>query len=62
MIDDAGKRQLGGLRTKLFYGFGSVAYGVKDAGFGALLLLYYNQVIGLPAPLRRAPRVQAARP
>jgi glycoside/pentoside/hexuronide:cation symporter, GPH family len=36
------------LRTKLFYGFGSVAYGVKDNGFSFLLLLYYNQVLGLP--------------
>jgi len=42
-------RALGGLRTKLFYGFGSVAYGVKDQGFSTLLMLYYNQVIGLPA-------------
>jgi len=48
---ETGRKQLGGLRTKLFYGFGSVAYGVKDAGFGALLLLYYNQVVGLPAQL-----------
>jgi len=39
------------LRTKLFYGFGSIAYGVKDNGFRALLLIYYNQVIGLPANL-----------
>jgi len=37
------------LRTKLFYGFGSVAYGVKDQGFSYLLLLYYNQVLHLPA-------------
>jgi GPH family glycoside/pentoside/hexuronide:cation symporter len=29
------------------YGFGAVAYGVKDAGFGTFLLLFYNQVIGL---------------
>ncbi len=36
------------LSTKLFYGFGSVAYGVKDNGFAYLLLLYYNQVLGLP--------------
>jgi Na+/melibiose symporter-like transporter len=36
------------LRDKLFYGFGSVAYGVKDNGFGVLLMLYYNQVLGLP--------------
>jgi glycoside/pentoside/hexuronide:cation symporter, GPH family len=38
-----------GVATKLLYGFGSVAYGVKDGGFRALLLLYYNQVVGLPA-------------
>jgi Na+/melibiose symporter-like transporter len=37
------------LGTKLFYGFGSVAYGVKDQGFAYLLLIYYNQVLGLPA-------------
>lgn len=36
------------LRTKLFYGFGSVAFGVKDNGFAFLLLIYYNQVVGLP--------------
>lgn len=34
--------------TKLFYGFGSVAFGVKDQGFAFLLLLYYNQVLGMP--------------
>jgi len=50
-VNDAGRKQMGSLRTKMFYGFGSVAYGVKDAGFGALLLLYYNQVVGLPAQL-----------
>lgn len=38
-----------GLKTKLLYGFGSIAYGVKDLGFRAFLLLYYNQVIGLRA-------------
>lgn len=35
--------------TKLLYGSGTVAFGVKDQGFGALLMLYYNQVVGLPA-------------
>lgn len=34
--------------TKLFYGMGSIAYGVKDNGFSYLLLLFYNQVLGLP--------------
>ncbi|MDQ2762032.1 MAG: MFS transporter, partial [Pseudomonadota bacterium] len=39
------------LSTKLFYGFGSVAFGVKDNGFSYLLLIFYNQVVGLSAPL-----------
>ncbi|MFN3513392.1 MAG: MFS transporter [Phenylobacterium sp.] len=37
--------------TKLAYGFGSVAYGVKDNGFGYFLLIFYTQVIGLDARL-----------
>lgn len=37
------------LPTRLFYGFGSVSFGVKDNGFSYFLLLFYNQVIGLPA-------------
>jgi len=41
-------RQSLDLRTRLFYGFGSVAFGVKDNGFAFFLLLYYNQVLGLP--------------
>jgi GPH family glycoside/pentoside/hexuronide:cation symporter len=39
------------LKTKILYGFGSVAYGIKDNGFSAFLLFYYNQVIGLRADL-----------
>lgn len=39
------------LSTKLFYGFGSIAYGAKDGAFKSFLLIYYNQVIGLPAGL-----------
>jgi GPH family glycoside/pentoside/hexuronide:cation symporter len=37
--------------TRFFYGFGSVAYGVKDSGFIYFLLLYYNQVLGLSSQL-----------
>ncbi|UUL83900.1 MFS transporter [Sphingomonas qomolangmaensis] len=36
-------------RTTLAFGFGAVAYGIKDNGFGTFLLLFYNQVIGLPS-------------
>jgi Na+/melibiose symporter-like transporter len=39
------------LPTKLFYGFGSVAFGVKDNGFSYMLLFFYSQVVGLPTPL-----------
>lgn len=35
------------LSTKLFYGIGSVAYGVKNNGFSYLLLFFYVQVVGL---------------
>lgn len=37
------------LRIKLGNGFGSIAYGVKDNGFATLLMLLYNQVLGLDA-------------
>jgi MFS/sugar transport protein len=36
---------------KIFHGIGSVAYGIKDSGFGTFLLLFYNQVVGLDAGL-----------
>ena len=39
------------LGVKLAYGFGSVAYGVKDNGFAYFLLLFYSQVIGVDARL-----------
>ncbi|KDA01855.1 MFS transporter [Hyphomonas oceanitis] len=35
--------------STLLFGFGSTAVGIKDMGFRTILLLYYNQVIGLPA-------------
>jgi len=39
------------LRLKLAHGLGSIAYGVKDSGFSTFLLLFYNQVLGLPATM-----------
>jgi len=39
------------LGVKAAYGFGSVAYGVKNNGFDYFLLLFYSQVIGLDARL-----------
>ena len=35
-------------RTRWVYGFGSIAYGVKDNGFSYFLMFYYNQVLDLP--------------
>ena len=33
--------------TKFFYGFGSLAYGIKDNAFNYFLLFVYVQVFGL---------------
>ena len=35
-------------RARWAFGVGSLAYGIKDNGFATFLLLFYNQVIGLP--------------
>ncbi len=48
MNTEALQRDVGSLRTKLFYGFGSIAFGIKDNGFQTILLLFYNQVMHLP--------------
>jgi len=39
------------LATKISYGFGAIAYGVKDNGFGFFLLIFYSQVLGVDARL-----------
>ena len=44
MTEMAHKPSLG---TKLAYGFGASAYGIKDNGFGYFLLLFYGTVVGL---------------
>ncbi len=44
------KRKVG-IGTIVSYGFGSIAYGVKDNGFSTFLMIYFNQVLGLPAYL-----------
>jgi GPH family glycoside/pentoside/hexuronide:cation symporter len=41
-----GARRLS-LTTRFFYGFGAIAFGVKDNGFSYFLLIFYNQVVGL---------------
>lgn len=37
------------LRTKLGYGLGSTAIGIIQYGLTSLVLIFYNQVVGLPA-------------
>jgi hypothetical protein len=34
-----------GFPTRFFYGFGSVAFGVKDNGFSYFLAFFYAQVV-----------------
>lgn len=38
-----------GLLTRLSYGAGAIANGTKGAAFNTYLMLFYNQVIGVPA-------------
>lgn len=46
-----GPRPRVGMAVRAIYGFGSIAYGIKDNGFRVFLLLFYNQVVGLPAAM-----------
>lgn len=34
---------------KAMFGIGSAAFGVKDGGLGVFLLIFYNQIMGVPA-------------
>ncbi|HWA31052.1 MAG TPA: MFS transporter, partial [Rhizomicrobium sp.] len=45
------KAELESTRTKIFYGLGSIAFGVKDNGFQTILLPFYNLVLHIPAQL-----------
>ncbi len=47
----AARSAITSVRTKIFYGLGSVAFGVKDNGFQTILLPFYNQVMHLPPQL-----------
>jgi Na+/melibiose symporter-like transporter len=42
------------LRTRLFYGVGSIAEGTKNTTFNTFLLFYYNQVLGVSGTLSGA--------
>src|SRR5689334_13527611 len=43
------RKEMGGTRTKLLYGSGSIAFGVNDQSFQYFLLPFFNLVVGLPA-------------
>jgi GPH family glycoside/pentoside/hexuronide:cation symporter len=51
MADDGVKRGMESWSTKVFYGLGSIAFGVKDNGFQTILLPFYNLVLHIPAQL-----------
>jgi len=40
-----------GIGTRISYGIGAVAAGVKGGAFTTFLLFYYNQVVGIPASI-----------
>ncbi len=37
--------------SKLSFGIGQVAEGLKNSAFGILVMFYYNQVLGVPGTL-----------
>jgi GPH family glycoside/pentoside/hexuronide:cation symporter len=50
-LDPEVERDLKSVSTKVFYGLGSIAFGVKDNGFQTILLPFYNLVLHVPAQL-----------
>ena len=49
MTDNKLQAHLANRSTQFFYGFGSIAVGIKNNLLGTFLLIYYNQVLGLDA-------------
>ncbi|MDQ0464177.1 Na+/melibiose symporter-like transporter [Caulobacter ginsengisoli] len=43
-----GERPPFGVGSKILYGIGAAAFGIKDNGFRFFLVFFYNQVVGLP--------------
>ena len=54
MVEGEVKAQRASPFTQFYYGFGSIAVGIKNNLLGTFLLIYYNQVLGLPASLATA--------
>ncbi|HUO05892.1 MAG TPA: MFS transporter, partial [Candidatus Binataceae bacterium] len=38
-----------GQGVRLFYGLGAIAFGINHAALGSLVMMFFNQVVGLPA-------------
>ncbi|MGH6871098.1 MAG: MFS transporter [Rhizomicrobium sp.] len=51
MTDADVTRKMESTRTKVFYGIGSSAFGIKDNGFQTILLPFYQLVLHIPAQL-----------
>ena len=51
MAEAAARGGITSVRTKIFYGLGSIAFGVKDNGFQTILLPFYNLVMHVPPQL-----------
>ena len=51
MTEQDVKAQGASLNTMFTYGIGTIAIGIKNSLLGTFLLLYFNQVLGLPAVL-----------
>jgi len=49
MVENKLQAHLATKSTQFFYGFGSMAVGIKNNLLGTFLLIYYNQVLGLDA-------------
>jgi GPH family glycoside/pentoside/hexuronide:cation symporter len=49
VTDNKLQAHLANRSTQFFYGFGSIAVGIKNNLLGTFLLIYYNQVLGLDA-------------
>ncbi len=51
MAEQEVKAQGASLNTMLTFGIGSMTVGIKNNLLGTFLLIYFNQVLGLPAIL-----------
>ena len=48
MTDTAVAQKKPGILTRIAYGTGGAAGGIKNNGFDYVLLLFYSQILGLP--------------